>query len=456
MLLTLNGKNKMSKKIKDNAFTIQNEINWLITLIDNRLKSFFENTEFDYISPPNIENDSSNYANFLKENQFSDMERVILISTISSYFQVQIFDKFLIKNKVLDQPFTEFGGKVVSNRNLFIPTLETISFIFHNNSIQGKIHIQTFFEDDHIFKKKNILYINYDDSFDSFLFSTLSLSAEFIQFISLGKKYRPTYSSNFPANILSTALDWEDLILDKNIIDELKTINTWVEHSVEIKNDISLLKKINSGYKALFYGPPGTGKTLTASLLGKMNSLDVYRVDLSQIVSKYIGETEKNLSRIFDIAENKNWILFFDEAESLFSKRTSVGDSKDKFANQQTAYLLQRVENYNGLIILATNLKPNIDDAFSRRLQSVIYYKLPNKSQRLKLWMNALDSISNLTKNDLNDISTNYELSGGSIKNIIQHAWLLSKQKNTEITINHIRLGIKRELNKEGKVFEID
>ena len=159
MLLTLNGKNKMSKKIKDNAFTIQNEINWLITLIDNRLKSFFENTEFDYISPPNIENDSSNYANFLKENQFSDMERVILISTISSYFQVQIFDKFLIKNKVLDQPFTEFGGKVVSNRNLFIPTLETISFIFHSNSIQGKIYIQTFFEDDHIFKKKNILYI---------------------------------------------------------------------------------------------------------------------------------------------------------------------------------------------------------------------------------------------------------------------------------------------------------
>ena len=102
MLLTLNGKNKMSKKIKDNAFTIQNEINWLITLIDNRLKSFFENTEFDYISPPNIENDSSNYANFLQENQLSDMERVILISTISSYFQVQIFDKFLIKNKVLD------------------------------------------------------------------------------------------------------------------------------------------------------------------------------------------------------------------------------------------------------------------------------------------------------------------------------------------------------------------
>jgi SpoVK/Ycf46/Vps4 family AAA+-type ATPase len=213
-------------------------------------------------------------------------------------------------------------------------------------------------------------------------------------------------------------------------------------------------KKINKGYKALFYGPPGTGKTLSASLIGKKNKRDVYRIDLSQVVSKYIGETEKNLGSIFDIAENKNWILFFDEAESLFCKRTSVSDSKDKFANQETAYLLQRVENYNGLILLATNLKPNIDLAFSRRIQSVIYFPIPSIKQRLVLWENALKGLVDFDKKNIKEIAQNYEISGGSIKNVIQYAYLKSLYKKTEITKNEILMGIRRELKKDGKSFE--
>ena len=442
-----------NKKLINNSITIENELNWFSKLIDNRLNIFFEKKDDKSIPPPNIENDESNYAIFLKTNSITDLERVILISTIASYLQVNVFDKFLIKNKVLNRPFTEFGGKVIGNKNIFIPTIETISFIYYGLNIKGRIEIRTHFENNHFFRKKNILYINIDESFDSFLFATISLSPEFIEFISIGKDYIPSYSSNFPANLLTTSLNWDDLVLEENIMDEIKTINTWLKFKDEINNNKSLSKNITNGYKALFYGPPGTGKTLTASLLGKMNNLNVYRVDLSQIVSKYIGETEKNLSKIFDLAENKNWILFFDEAESLFSKRTSVGDSKDKFANQQTAYLLQRVENYNGLIILATNLRPNIDTAFSRRIQSVVYYNLPNKTQRIKLWENSLKNISNISENNINKISKNYELSGGSIKNVIQHAWLLSKQNAVELDINHIILGIKRELNKEGKIF---
>ncbi len=443
--------NKVSKY---NSITIENEIKWLSKLIDNRLTSFFtKKKNINNLSPPILSDDQSSYSNFIKDNALSDIERLILISTIASYFQTKIFDPFLIKNKVLNQLFTEFGGKVVGNRNTFIPTLETISFINSENSIRNRIEIQNFFTDDHLFKKQNILFVNTDDSVSSFLFSTISLSEEFIQFICTGNQYKPNYSSNFPANILETNLEWEDLVLEKNIIEEIKIINTWLEHKSEIDKNVNLSKNISKGYKALFFGPPGTGKTLTASILGKINSLDVYRIDLSQIVSKYIGETEKNLSKIFDIAENKNWILFFDEAESLFSKRTSVGDSKDKFANQQTAYLLQRVETYNGLVILATNLKPNIDTAFSRRLQSVIFYNVPNKSQRQKLWTNSLDKISQLSKKDINQISSKYELSGGSIKNIIQHAWLLSKKHDRSINVEDIKFGIRRELNKEGKVF---
>jgi SpoVK/Ycf46/Vps4 family AAA+-type ATPase len=137
-------------------------------------------------------------------------------------------------------------------------------------------------------------------------------------------------------------------------------------------------KQTEQGYRALFHGPPGTGKTLTAALVGKEFDIPVYRIDLSMVVSKYIGETEKNLELLFDRAEKKGWILFFDEADALFGKRTDVKDAHDRFTNQEVSYLLQRIEDYNGLVILATNMKSNIDEAFIRRLHLVIHFPLPS------------------------------------------------------------------------------
>jgi SpoVK/Ycf46/Vps4 family AAA+-type ATPase len=128
--------------------------------------------------------------------------------------------------------------------------------------------------------------------------------------------------------------------------------------------------------RILFIGAPGTGKKTLASFIGQQSGKEVYRIDLSMVVSKYIGETEKNLSKVFDAAEHKNWILFFDEADALFGKRTDVRDAHDKYANQEVAYLLQRIENYNGLVILASNMKNNIDDAFTRRFQMIINFPL--------------------------------------------------------------------------------
>ena len=133
-------------------------------------------------------------------------------------------------------------------------------------------------------------------------------------------------------------------------------------------------------------GPPGTGKTMTASLLGKEFNKDVYRIDLSQIVSKYIGETEKNLEKIFVKAEHKDWILFFDEADALFGKRSNVQSAHDKYANQEVSYLLQRVEDFSGLIILASNYKTNIDSAFVRRFNAIIHFPMPGHHERFELW----------------------------------------------------------------------
>lgn len=441
--------------VKNNALLIAEDITWLDTFIMQRLEAYFDiNKVFTPINSADFDDKESTYANFIIQNNLNEIERFLLVVCLALHFKPQVFDKFLIKNKTLDKRYTEFGGIIDEPKSIFIPTLETIAFIFYGDNFEARFLLYKLFENDHIFKRNNVLELHTKDTSNSFLSNCVRLKDEYLQLFTIGKSYEPTYSTNFPANVIETSLNWEELILNKNIYEEISLINVWIVNKAEIANDKVLNKKINAGYKCLFYGPPGTGKTLTATLLGKKNKKAVYRVDLSQIVSKYIGETEKNLANIFDIAENKDWILFFDEAESLFSKRTGVQDSKDKYANQQTSYLLQRIENYKGLIILATNLKPNIDLAFSRRIQSSINFTIPAVSEREKLWVNALEDISNLSIDIIKEISKTYEISGGTIKNVIQYAWLLSKKSKTPITKKEILSGIRRELAKDGKYFE--
>ena len=207
------------------------------------------------------------------------------------------------------------------------------------------------------------------------------------------------------------------------------------------------------GYTSLFYGPPGTGKTLSACLLGKLCDCEVYKIDLSMVVSKYIGETEKNLARVFDQAENQRWILFFDEADALFGKRTTVSDSHDRYANQEVSFLLQRIEEFNGVVILASNLKGNIDDAFLRRFQSVVNFPLPRASDRLRLWSEAFPPRVTLDPRlDLPRLAERHELSGGTIMNVSRYASLRALARgDTVIRAADVEEGIRRELNKEGR-----
>ncbi len=173
---------------------------------------------------------------------------------------------------------------------------------------------------------------------------------------------------------VTTDQSWNELVLDKATLGQVNEIKTWIKQSSSATRDNNLGKKVKAGYRTLFYGPPGTGKTLTAALIGKEFNKPVYKIDLSKVVSKYIGETEKNLELIFANAKDKDWILFFDEADALFGKRTEVKDSHDRYANQEISYLLKRIEDYNGLVILATNMKGNMDEAFTRRFNSIVRF----------------------------------------------------------------------------------
>ncbi|WP_044270832.1 ATP-binding protein [Bacteroides timonensis] len=374
-------------------------------------------------------------------------ERIVIMLALMPHICPQILDIFFVQNKNFDRQYTEFGGWKGLSHGGFLPTGETASFIIAGEDMEKKKAVIRMFQKDHWFYSTNILRLEGAGEGEPFLSGQLRVSEEFLSRVLLEKDYKPDYNIGFPAKRVTTALEWEDMILDYNTLEALDEINTWIAHQNIIMENWGLSRILKPGYRALLYGPPGTGKTLAATLLGKKNRMDVYRIDLSMIVSKYIGETEKNLARVFDLAENRNWILFFDEADALFGKRTSTNTSNDRHANQEVAYLLQRIEDFPGIIILATNLRSNIDEAFSRRFQSVIYFPMPTKELRADLWRKMLPrQWLGKDADELIAIAAETELSGGSITNVVRRCALYLIKSEERILDKRI---LKEALQKE-------
>ena len=352
-------------------------------------------------------------------------ERVVVMLALMPHVRPQALDIFFVQNRDFDRQYTEFGGWKGLSHGGFLPTGETASFIIAGDDTERRGDVLRLFGREYWFYRKDILRLEGAGEGEPLLSGQLRVSDGFLSRVLLGEEYKPDYSTGFPAKRVTTELEWKDLVLDYRVSAELEEINTWIASHKTVMEDWGLSRYLKAGYRALFYGPPGTGKTLAATLLGKKNKMDVYRVDLSMIVSKYIGETEKNLARVFDMAENRNWILFFDEADALFGKRTSTNTSNDRHANQEVAYLLQRIEDFPGTVILATNLRSNIDEAFSRRFQSVVYFPMPGEELRRELWRNMLPK-KWLGRNadGLVALAAETELSGGSITNVVRRCAL--------------------------------
>jgi SpoVK/Ycf46/Vps4 family AAA+-type ATPase len=206
------------------------------------------------------------------------------------------------------------------------------------------------------------------------------------------------------------------------------------------------------GVSVLFTGPTGSGKTMAAEVIANDLGLDMYKIDLSGVISKYIGETEKNLERIFSAAERSNAILFFDEADALFGKRSEVHDAHDRYANIETSYLLQRMEQYDGIAILATNLRANLDEAFVRRLAYTVRFPLPGEAERLKIWQQIWPSRELLAADvDLGRLAAQFKLSGGNIRNIAVSAAFFAAAEQSKVTTAHVVRALSREYEKVGK-----
>lgn len=249
--------------------------------------------------------------------------------------------------------------------------------------------------------------------------------------------------------------EWEDLVLPETPITMLTEMVSMVQSRPKVLESWGLGRKLSAGagVSALFSGPPGTGKTLAAQIMANQLGIDLYRIDLSTVVSKYIGETEKNLERIFREASESNAILFFDEADSIFGKRSEVKDAHDRYANIEVGYLLQRMEDYSGVAILATNLRANLDEAFTRRLQFIINFPFPDEEYRLRIWevlmppdMPVADDL------DFKLLADRFKLSGGSIRNIIVSAAYLAAADGEVVTMDHLMHGTRREFQKMGRL----
>lgn len=392
---------------------------------------------------------------FFIEHELSEEEILIATLAITPHINAGFLTRIVANLFPTGGELSEFGGFKGKTHRGIIPTGETAIYILGGNDPIARMEVKKLLDGSSRLSEQNIVFLGPVAHGEPFVSGILMVDHETMEMMTTGRPVKPSLNTDFPASLIETGMTWDNLVLNKETLDEVKEIETWLKYNNTILNDWGMKGIIKPGYRVMLYGPPGTGKTLTAMLLGKFTNRDVYRIDLSMVVSKFIGETEKNLGKLFDKAENKDWILFFDEADAIFGKRTNVRDAHDKYANQEVSYLLQRIEAHPGLVLLASNFKSNIDTAFSRRFHSIIEYKLPNQQERKQLWEISLPvGIPLAADVSIDKLASMYEVTGSNIINVVQYACLQKLKKEADsIQLSDLLHGIKKEYEKEDKMF---
>lgn len=437
----------------ENILYVNNLLDYLQQFINYRINQDINNETVDY--PIFNTDDLPDVLNTFFQNDLLKECDVLglglgLFPHILPTFFTDVVSQ-LVEN---ERDYFELGGVFSKQHKGFIPTAETLIYLLGGKDIEKRtLYYDYIFNTSPVFEKQ-ILRVETPLDNEPRLSGKLVLDEEFVESLLLGEYIPPDLSSNFPAQLIKTPLDWSNLVLQPKTKNNIEEIKSWLKYEQLLMEDWGLKNKVKQGLRVLFYGNPGTGKTLTSTLLGKYTGRNVYRIDLSLVVSKYIGETEKNLSKLFDKAANKNWILFFDEADSIFGKRTNVQNAHDKYANQEVSYLLQRIEMHPGIVILATNQKGNIDTAFVRRFQFIIEFEVPGEEERFLLWQDNFPAGVHLhTDVSLRKIAKQYDLTGANIVNIVQYSCLRAAcDESNTVTNEHIMAGIRREYQKEGKL----
>jgi hypothetical protein len=451
-----------AQKIKENADVFAEHLVWLEHFIWARAEfgkqSKNVNTHFLLEHKPPTLPHQSTLREILQEGITQNTqelvniaERLILVLALVPHVRPHLLDIFFFQNEH-NRIFTEFGGVNGTHHRGFLPTGETAMYLLAGNNLELRFLFQQIFSSEHYFYKKNVLRLENSPTNEPPLSGQIIVSEKYLHLLTTAQEYKPQFSAEFPATRLETSLTWDDLVLNHDTQVSILEVRAWLRQYKKIMEH-PIFGREAHGYKCLLHGEPGTGKTLTVKLLGKEIGADIYRIDLSKIVSKYIGETEKNLHKIFEMAKYQDWVLFFDEGDALFGKRSEAKSSNDRYANQETAFLLQKMEEHQGILILATNIRTNLDKAFLRRFQSDIYFGLPDENARLQLWEKAFAQYLQLEEGiDLHETSRKFSFTGANIHNIRQQCAVLAFDRgNNIVTKDDFQEAIKKQLQKDGK-----
>ena len=261
------------------------------------------------------------------------------------------------------------------------------------------------------------------------------------------------------ATVIVPRQSWSSLVLPEEAVRQLREICAHVRQRGRVLHDWGFDARLSlgKGLYVLFLGPSGTGKTLAAEVVAHELEVELLKVDLSSVVSKYIGETEKNLRQIFEGAERSDAILFFDEADALFGKRSEVKDAHDRYANIEINFLLQRLEEFEGVAILATNFAQNIDEAFGRRVHMTVEFPFPDEAARLAIWRNHIPGQTPVAPDlDLRPLARHLQITGGNIRNIVFNAAFLAAEEDRTVGLEHLLLATRREYQKIGKPYRVE
>lgn len=349
---------------------IDSEINWFETIIESTLQST-EEQPFLYIDPPELKNAEGAYAELVKKHDLNSDERLLLMLAFSIHRKPELIRKFNFEDNRASlhiQPYQNIGA----------PTAETFLWLVCGSDLKARMEKDYLFDSNHLFFRENLLSLEHSGQYMGRYHGVLNMENDYIDLFMYNEYRIPQFSPEFPAVHAKTEYDIMEITMPKDMRSRLLEIRAAIEFEDYMRHDLAYGKDMTPGYLALFYGPPGTGKSLTAATLGKLLDMQVFEVDVSNLVSKYIGETTKNLDKLFRKASGKNWVLVFNEADALFSKRSEAKSSDDAgatHANQTISYLLEAIPRHKGVIILTTNMRHNFDKAFGRRINSEIHFK---------------------------------------------------------------------------------
>jgi hypothetical protein len=406
---------------------------------------------------------------FVKENKLDEDAACLLLIGLAHTIHPGLFQAAIEGALGGGGEFPVIGGAYGKNFRGFLPTGDTALFLLADGNWKKRLEAQQLFSADHFFAAKKILWLEEMPQCEPLMSGKIIVSQEYIELLTRGQLALPHFGMSFPAQRITTLLDWDSLVVNAELQKRIDDLMDWKQYNPQLLEADKKGGRFRNGYKALFHGPSGTGKTFTAKLLGKTMEKDVYRVDLSMVVSKYIGETEKNLELLFARAEDKDWILFFDEADALFGKRTNVRDAHDKYANQEVSYLLQRIEDFNGLVILASNMRNNIDEAFIRRFDSMLHFPMPDVEERKKIWEKTFlpetrfqltpDTKPQEDSGPVIEQIKHYQLAGGNILNAVRYAGIKGFKRATKkgpltVQLQDVIQGIRLEFHKHNIPFK--